>query len=84
MSETETSTPRTPREAAQQLTIDEVLSLLTQLLGEVSTRGHRVRTMNHNGALIIQVAGVRREVGETGAVRLAPAPQPEPVTTPAG
>jgi hypothetical protein len=83
MSETEKGTPRTPREAAQQLTIDEVLSLLTQLLGEVSVRGHRVRTMNHNGALIIQVASVQREVGESGAVRLVPAAaQPAPETAP--
>ena len=84
MSETETNTPP-EKPSATSLTPDELLSLIQQLLGELSAAGHRSRTVNHGDTLVIQIASAGRSVDAEGRVRLAtvapkPEPKPEPVT----
>jgi hypothetical protein len=92
MSETEPNTPTTERvlSSNSQLSADDILSLFTQLLGELAERGCASRSASMNGSTIIQIHGVVRHVGDDGLVRFvtapmvaaaAPAEQPVPAAT---
>jgi hypothetical protein len=90
MSETEPNTPTTERvlSSNSQLSADDILSLFTQLLGELAERGCASRSASMNGSTIIQIHGVMRHVGDDGLVRFVTAPMvateaPQPTAVPA-